>query len=290
MRLLFLNIIILYIDCVLPFNITKEITLDLSIPSPLKMKNYQINYYQGVKVDICNYDKNDSYIWEGYTDTLTKIENSYFRYYFESQTVYISGSDLKFIQIGSVSYRTLRDPTENDIQVEKSFTKFKVIIKIQDSSSDIYLFIVKNDNTNYINICNLFNGISDIVYSEVYESVITKSMTVEFDLKSGFKKEDFKVIVLEYTNDKIYLKIGFKFIQTTPCSLIVLLIVLGCILGIAIIIVIIIIIIKKCKIEHIVYNYDIEKNNVGSLYNVSEVSGPNYPNNYNNNPDFKSYD
>ena len=72
MRLLFLNIIILYIGCVLPFNITKRITLSLSIPSPFKMKNYQINYYQGVKIDICNYDKNDSYIWEGYRDTLKK--------------------------------------------------------------------------------------------------------------------------------------------------------------------------------------------------------------------------
>jgi len=234
-----------------------------------------LTYQFFLKIHICKYVKNDSYVMEG--NSSSKIIDIFRKSYYKSTQVKIVGSDLKFIQYSVVSYPGVMDSDDQDhIEIEKSisksiinaYTEFKVTITKMSSLSNLYLYVVKNDNTDFVNICELFDGNNDnIVYRDNVEVNWAKSKLMKFSLKSNFKSEIFKVIVLEYTINSIYYKNKPIFIETIPYHLENLYILLGCIIGASIIGLIIFIIYKRKNKNKI----DSSHNNKENDYTVNDT-------------------
>jgi len=246
--------------------IANESTINVYVP-PKNPDNSWITYKFFLKIHICKYVKNDSYIMEG--NSSSKIIDIFRKFYYKNTKVKIVGSDLKFIQSSVVAFPGIVGTDDkNQIKIEKSiskgvinaYTEFKVTITKMSSISDLYLYVVKNDNTDFINICELFQGTNDkIVYRDNVGVNWAKSKLMKFSLKSNFKSEIFKVIVLEYTINSIYHKNKAIFIETIPYHLEYLFILLG-IIGVLIIGIIKFIIHKRKKNDKIDNSYNDKEN------------------------------
>ena len=254
MNFIFLFVLNIYFIKTDHQQIANESIINITVP-PKNPKISWLTYDFFLKIYICKYIKNDSYIMEG--NSTSKIIDIFAHSYYKNTVVKIGGSDLKFIQSSIVAYPGVLDKDDQcHIEIEKSisktFTEFSLNITKVISGSKLYLFVVKNDNTDFINICELFDGNnSNIVYRDNIDVNFAKYKLMKFNLKSNFESEIFKVIVLEYTLDCIYYKNKAIFIETIPYQSENSYILLGCIIGVliigAVVFVIIIIIYKRKK-------------------------------------------
>ena len=211
------------------------------------------NYQFFLKINICKYVKNDSYIMEG--NSSSKIIDIFSKSYHETNEVIIGGSDLKFIQSATVSWTGGIKDDQNHIEIEKSiskglvtaYTEFKVnVSKIGGYTSYLYLYVVKNDNTDFVNICDIYRNNNNMVV--LMDNINVNSgnyQLINFKLKSNFKREIFKVIILDYTIYEIFYKNKAIFIETIPYHFENLFILLGLIIGVIIIGVILFIRVKR---------------------------------------------
>ena len=212
MNLSFLTIFLLFNEISSSYVITDK-PMTMSITSSNKNKFF-------LEINICNYVKNDSYIMHG--NKTTKIIGAYKYIYTNNQNVIIGGSDLKFIQ--SANFNSTFDSFINNkyyyVSVYRSFTKYTVEFRLSGISSKIYLFVIKDDNTGFFNLCDLLAG-KNVVYSKIYNEDEYFG-NIEFNLKIGFKRGFYKLIILEYSTElKLFNKKEVSYIETVPYYLIV---------------------------------------------------------------------
>lgn len=247
MKLIIIFITILFYNYVNSshYYVGNESSIKIDIPKP--SKSY-ITYYLYINVDICEYEKNDSYIIEGNkTINFNEYYNKSFSRDFNNQEVKILGSDLKFIDYG-VYVPTCSSPTEDTFNLSKDGDKYKIKAK-KECMFDFKLYVIKNDNSDFVNLCNIYYK-KNIVLEKEIASVDEKELEIEFELDSNLENGIYKVVLIEETDTGLF-KYKPQFIEINKMSAIfIILIVLACAL---VLIVIAYIIYKKFMKKDVIY-------------------------------------
>ena len=249
MYLLILFIIQTFIESIDNYIITKE--QEVIIPKIPDNKDSPLPYRFFVRIDICKYDINNSYVVENINNTIY-FYNSFSKNYYSEGKIMVGGSDLKLIQSGisvfPYHFLNLDSSDNNQIMIsKKSLTHFKVIYKTDSSSSfsTFFLYIINNYNTDFINICDLLENNNVLLMKEEYGGQL-KEIIFEFDYKSKYKSETYKIAIIEKTIEDVYYKRGSATFKTSPYNLIILLIIFG-IIFLILIFIAVIFIYKKIK-------------------------------------------
>ena len=244
MYILSLFLIHIIFDYSKMYSIAKEDTVYVSQTS----SNPDYPYMHGsfLYIDICEYDLNDSYYKSDYNfDGIVKI----------------GGSDLKFIQSGIKISPLLAYSDIRGITIEKSLTHYKVTCKTSSlySLSHYYLYVIKNNDKGFVNICNLIEN-KDIELKKEINDVQYKEISFEFDFKSHFKSETYRIVIIEKNVFGIYSKIATDTITTSPVTLIIILIILGVIIVVSIVVFAFLLFQKKKNIEKNISDTPYNKN------------------------------
>ena len=192
-----------YFNTITSYNYIIGNEADIVIDIPKPEYNWLI-YYLKLNIYICNYANNDSYL--AFNNSITKISESNYYSYPRSQNnkiININGSDLKFIDYGVITQYCKIIPN-NNFTLTNNGSKYQ--IKIKDAcSSDFFLYILKDDTSYFINLCELYyKNSSNIVFTKQYSWTQEKERTLEFELDKNLDDGIYKVVLLEKRNSMIY--------------------------------------------------------------------------------------
>ena len=265
---LFILIIIQLFNFANSYNyiIGDETNILINVPAS---SNSWLNYYFFITVDICEYVNNDSYIIveESQTNITDYLYKTYSKTY-NNKEIKIYGSDLKFIDYG-VFTPMCSEETTDIFTITEDGNKFKIKVD-NDCFPTFLLYIIKNDNSDFINLCDLYNN-KDIIYKKDFSFTSEKTRTLEFKMdNSSIKYGKYKAILIAKKNSMLfkYKPQILNFHKTSSSSSFIIIIVI-CFPILIIITVLIMFLIKKRK---------------DRVYNISSNKYSTDPNK--NNPDF----
>jgi len=190
--------------------------LDLKIVIPKAAYSY-IHYSYFINIDICNYEKNDSYIIEGSPEQIHNISEYYYQTYQTSSNntvINIKGTDLKFIDYG-VYTSTCSQNLEDNFTITSDDNKYKIRVN-NECNPTFNLYIIKDDSSDFINLCNIYNK-KNIIYEQEFPFANGKERTLEFELDSKTEKGNYKVVLIADINSMLF-KYKAQFINVNSKS------------------------------------------------------------------------
>ena len=182
---------------------------------------------------------------------------------FNNKAIKIYGSDLKFIDYGVFTPICNSHTTDN---FDLSNDGYKYQIKVNNECTPTFnLYIVKNDNSDFINLCNIYYK-KDIIFETEFFFAYGKERILQFELDSNLDNGIYKVVLIAEKDSMLFkYKAQFININKKSSSLIIIIILCPIIVLIIIAFILYIIYIKKRN------NNSYDKNKI-----EEEMNKPNY--------------
>ena len=171
--------------------IGNETSITIRVP---KSEEHWLVYKFIINIDICDYVKNDSYIIEG--NSHININENYYKKYnstYDGKEIKIYGSDLKFINY-AVTF-SLCFHTPYNFSISNDGNKYQIIVD-NNCSPSFHIYIIKNDYSDFINLCNLYNNPKNIIFYEGFSFNSKKERILEFELDPNLDSGTYKVVLI----------------------------------------------------------------------------------------------